>query len=200
MKFIAKMLAIVFSLVLLAALIGSAYYLFKSVTNLFAKMDHQTSLVVGIVSITVLLSALAISGSIREARKRAREQHLVRDKAALYERIIHEWVDAHGRGTGSIELGESLQGLERSLALRAGPGVLKAYTVLKTLQEDSVATGPETRAQFGAVLFEMRKDLGLSNQWLKSGELLQTLLGVSGMGRERTEESTRLSCETTAMR
>ncbi len=171
MKFIIKITATLFSLVLLGAIVAGAYYLFKHVMDLYARLDVQIHPVAELASLVILLSALAVAGGIREARKRKSDQRLVRDKAALYERIVHEWVAADGGRSGDIELPDAVPDLERSLALRAGPAVLKAYAALKKIQENSGSAGPELRSQLVYVLFQMRKDLGLSNRGLKSGEL-----------------------------
>jgi len=188
MKLLAKITAIFFGLALLGAMVAGAYYLFKQVADLYAKLDVQSGPIVGFASLVLLLSALAFASGMRDARRRTIEKPLVRDKAALYERIIHEWLDAHGRVPEGLDFGDQILDLEKSLALRAGPAVLNAYAVLRKIHESSGFTSPELRPQLAKVLFEMRKDLGLTLKGLEEKEMPLLFLGLHD---DRRKSSTK---------
>ena len=175
MKPLNKILSALLGLALLGALVTGAYFGFKNIIVApFTRLGQPISLITGIASMVLLLSAFIIASGMRWAKERESELRLRAEKALLYENFLNAWVDTMRPGNNNypIQLGESQRHLEQQLLLRASPNVLKAYVALRKLEIEARLQINTLQPVVVKMLIEMRKDLGLNTQGLKEEDLL----------------------------
>lgn len=181
MKIFSQTVAVLFALIFIGALGLGGYYTIEHLTALFLGMDTQIATVTGVASVVVLLAALLVASSIRQAIKQNRTNQFHADKATTYKLFINTWSsllrERAGRVShGAAPLPEALQTLHLSLALYGSPAVIKAHTALRVLLKESGTLNPELlKPQFAKALLEVRKDLGSDTRGLAT-EALQDLL------------------------
>ena len=194
MKLFGRILAVLFSLVLLGALGAGGYFALKFGVELFGNMDLQVAAVTTIASVVALLAAKIIASSIRQASQQNKANQLHAEKAMTYQRFIDIWEDLcrHGRDSedrNPNELSEELLALDRHLILYGGSSVVKAHAALRVLERENRAQHPDTRAQFLKALIEIRHDLGSGTHDLTVEELQQLFFANS----DRVSASTMAS-------
>lgn len=181
MKILSQTVAVLFALIFIGALGLGGYYAVEHITALFLGMDPQVATVTGVASVVVLLAALLVASSIRQASKQNRTNQFQADKAATYKLFINTWSsllrERAGRVShGAAPLPDALQTLHQSLALYGSPAVIKAHAALRALLKESGTQNPELlKSQLAKALLEVRKDLGSDTRGL-AAEALQDLL------------------------
>jgi hypothetical protein len=177
MKFFGQTLAGLFSLALLGVLGAGAYFALTFILNHLQSMD-QVVAVTATASTVMLLAALIIASSIRQATTQNKANQLYAEKVMTYQRFMDVWEDLFRHGHHAVdrnpqELSEELLMLDRHLILYGAPGIVKAYAVLRVLERDNGAQHADVRSQFVKVLVEIRRDLGSGTHTLTVGELQQ---------------------------
>lgn len=180
MNILSQAASVLFALAFLGALGIGGYYAIEYAAVLFLSMDPQVATVTGVASGVVLLAALLVASSIRQASKHNRTHEFHADKATTYKLFIDTWIgllrEQAGRVShGAAALPEVLQALHQSLALYGSPAVIKAHAALRALAKESGTQNPEIKTQLAKALLEVRKDLGSDTRGL-SAEALQDLL------------------------
>jgi hypothetical protein len=184
MKLAGKTLSRLFGLALLAVLGAGGYLALKFGLELFASMAPQVAAMTTIGSIVVLLVALVIARSIRQASKQDRVNQLYADKAATFQHFIDLWGDLCRHGHDSEDrnlddLSKELLALDRQLILSAASSVIRAHAELRVLMEGNGPQHPEMRFRFARALIDIRNDLGLDTHDLTAEELQQLLFSGS---------------------
>lgn len=180
-----KTLPVLFGLVCLGALGVGGYFTLQLLIPLFGSMDVRVSAVTAIASVVVLLAAMIIASSMRQARKQNTANQLHAETTATYQLFLELWMDLlrHGRGTEDHSphpWSAELLALDCRLMLYGSSSVVKAHAVLRALERDNGAHHPQVRLQVARVLLAIRQDLGLATQGLTAEELLSLLPADSG--------------------
>jgi|GEM_PF-2009361 len=180
MGFFSKTLSVLFGVALLGVLGVGGYFALICIVERLRSMDFQVAAVTTSASVVILLAALIIAKSIRQASQQHQAPQLRAEQAATYQRCTDLWghLLRHGHGAEARSphgLSDELLDLERLLLLYGSPGVLKAYAALRALERESGAHHPHVRAQFATLLLEMRQDLGSETTGLTAAALLPLL-------------------------
>jgi len=168
---------IAFGIALLVALAAGGYFAIKFMLDLFGTLEPQIATITAIASVVALLCAAIIAGGFKWMGRKEKEMQVRAEKANLYERMLLIWGEKLKERTKAIEpsVEDELQKLERLLALRGSPKVIKAYGALQTLEQNAGLDGPELPSQVAKVLLEMRKDLGQGRLDLNESDLINVL-------------------------
>jgi hypothetical protein len=158
MKLIGQVVAVVFSLALIAALGFGAWLTFRGIGALFAGLDPQVATVTGIACLIALLAAWMIARSIGAASRQSKASAIREEKAATYQLFVDFW--GNRLRQGPADLSEKPQVLERVLALYGGTAVIKAHTALRRLAHENGVQHPDVRAGLARALAAIREDLG----------------------------------------
>jgi hypothetical protein len=184
MKLFGHTLALLIGLALLGALGVSGYFALKVVIGLFVSMDSEVAAVISIASFVMLMAALIMVSSIRQATKQHQANRLQAQKAAAYQLFIAVWGDIIQEGGGTEDqslskLSEELKALDRRLILYGSPVLIKAHTGLQTLHRQNGLRSSNATSQFAGALLAVRRELGSETRGLTAEELQQLLLGSS---------------------
>ena len=175
MKYVSNILALALVLAVLAACVLGIYYAVGFVVDRFVGLDKTVATVTLVAVIALLLAARMISRGPRQAKQWEGEQQRRQQKADTYLQLIEIWAGVLRGTTSAYDTGppqSDLQSAEGQFLVRASAGVIQQYV---TFRSGFLAHMPQAPAFFGAMLLEMRKDLGGSNIGLHEGTLLELL-------------------------
>jgi hypothetical protein len=183
MKLLGQTLAVLFSLAFLGVLGAGGYFALTFVVEHLQRMD-QLAAATAMALTVMLLAALIIASSIRQATTQNKANQLYAEKVMTYQRFIDVWeaLLRHGRDSedrSSNELSEEISTLDRHLILYGGSGIVNAHIALRVLERAGGAQNPETRSQFVKALIEIRRDLGSGTHDLTAEELQQLFFANS---------------------
>lgn len=181
MKILNLILTFFFVAVILVALGVGIYFGLRLIAGPFGKIDSQVASVTAIASIVTLLAATIIASSIRHTSDRKHADQFLTERAATYQIFLDVWTDLlrQGRGAEDQSVNNSLERLkilDRLIILYGSPGVVKAHSALRALEQESGAQNPNLRAQFIKALMEIRKEIGSQMRGLTAEEVQQLLL------------------------
>lgn len=173
MSIVNKALSLLFALAVLGALGWGAYMLVCYTVGLFGRLDERTSIMIQAALIAVLAGALMAAIVIRSGQRGMVTARLRADKAQAYGRLLASWSGMQGPSSAQLtqDVIAELHLAEQDIMLWASSGVLKQYTAFRETAQRTGTDSPETLLQAEKVVFEMRKDLGLSNLGLREGDL-----------------------------
>ena len=120
----------------------------------------------------VLVAAAIISSAVRNRSAKSEVTHAREQKTGVYQFFVECWQDPATASHRHIAL-------DRLLALHGGAAVIKAHMALRAIAREKGAAHPDTAAQLGNALLEIRRDLGGSAaaRGIGAGELQQLILG-----------------------
>lgn len=175
-----QFIAVVVVLALLGAMAVGGYLAVEYIAAVFLSMDSQVARVTGVASAAVLLAALLVATSIRQASGHNRTEHSRAEKAATYRRFLDIWTRLLQEPAGrinphTIQSSDTVQALGQSLVLYGSPAVIKAHGALRARWAEGGVPGPEIQSQFAKALLEIRKDLGSGLHGLTADQLLNLL-------------------------
>lgn len=171
-----QFIAVLFVLALLGTMAVGGYLAVEYIAAVFLSMDPQVARVTGAASAAVLLAALLIATSIRQANRRNWTDPLRAEKAATYERFLDIWTcllqgPAARINPPTILSSDTVLALGQSLVLYASPAVIKAHAALSAQWSEGGAASPDIQSQFAKALMEIRKDLGSGSHGLTADQL-----------------------------
>ncbi len=169
MKTLGNIFGALLGLALTAALGYYGYIGIKRFLVLFARLDFTVAMVTATTAGVLLLAALILASSIRRAGAMRSQSQLRADKAEAYKLFISVWEEMFRPGQtaeGLSQLSRQMQDLNHLLLLHGCPAVVKVHAALPSLNFT------EARAQFGAALVAIRKDLGMEMRGLEEKDLL----------------------------
>lgn len=203
MKVIGQIIALLFLVALFGAIGTGAYFAFEYVAVLFASLDRQVAIVMGVACVALLAASWVIAHSIRTATRQSKATAFREERTATYQLFVDYWeglirqIPAQADQLPS-ELSEKLKVLERLLALYGGAAVLKAHTSLRSMANDKGALHPDVRVRFSEALVAIRKDLGSDTPRNIASELERLLLPVIDAMSEPAESSDKRGHEVAA--
>jgi len=172
MNIFGKTFGLLLGLALIAVLGWAAWLGLEYVGALFATLDAQVAKVTAIGSGVVLVAAAIISSAVRNRSAKSEVTHAREQKTGVYQFFVECWQDPATASHRHIAL-------DRLLALHGGAAVIKAHMALRAIAREKGAAHPDTAAQLGNALLEIRRDLGGSAaaRGIGAGELQQLILG-----------------------
>ncbi|HXA83759.1 MAG TPA: hypothetical protein VNZ47_01710 [Candidatus Dormibacteraeota bacterium] len=180
------------ALALTAALGYYGYIAAKRLAVLFARLDFTVAMVTVTATVTVLLAAMIIGGSIRRASAQGREVQLRPDKAEAYKLFIGLWEEMMRPGQTEeslAHLSRQMQDVNHLLLLHGSPAVLKIHAAMQTQNL------PDARTQLAAALLEIRKDLGMDSHGLDSTDLIGLLFKESDRNQSASRQGMHLDTQ-----
>lgn len=175
-----QFIAVLVVLALLGTMAVGGYLAVEYVAAVFLSMDSQVARVTGVASAAVLLAALLVATSIRQANRRNWTGQLRAEKAATYKRFLDIWTcllqEPAGRiNPPTIQSSDTVLALGQSLVLYGSPAIIKAHGALRAQWSEGGVRSPDIQSQFVKALLEIRKDLGSGLHGLTADQL-QNLL------------------------
>lgn len=149
-------------LTLLTAIGGGVFLAARWIGVRFADLDRTVANVTAVGGCVILSAAWLIAHRIGAAGRQARAAVVRDEKSATYRFAVNFWIDrlkhgVHDKGAqASAEFDDTLQTLERLLAMYGNAAVIAAHTRLRERE----AHDGDGRAAVGDLLVAVRKDLG----------------------------------------
>jgi hypothetical protein len=169
MSIYSKFFGLLLGLALIAILGWAAWLGLEYVGALLATLDAQVAKVTAIGSAVVLIAAAIIASALRKGGARGQAVRVQEQKLGAYQLFVECWQD------GGV-VPHKLLALDRLFALYGGARVLKAHAALRAIAREKGARHPDTMAQLGSVLLEIRKELGTGAQGITGIELQQLVV------------------------
>jgi len=171
MNIFGKTFGLLLGLALIAVLGWAAWFGLEYVGALFATLDTQVAKVTAIGAAVVLAAAAIVASAVRKGGAKSDGARVREQKLGVYQFFVECW-----QGEAAPH---KLQALDRLLALHGGAAVIKAHMALRAIAREKGAAHPDTAAQLGNALLEIRRDLGGSAaaRGIGAGELQQLIFG-----------------------
>jgi len=168
--------------VILLVLGGGAFYALRFLTGIFAPLDSQVAIVIGIAALVVVLSAALIASAIKQMQRAERADLIRGECAALYDRTLKALrvlpLTKHPVPDETPEcLHADLLALENVLGLIASPEVLRAYLAFRIANGARPCQSGQLRTHLSQLMLAMRRDLAVGAPASDERELLSALLG-----------------------
>ena len=166
---------------LLLALGYGVYFLFKTIWTTFFSVNNQYAMTLITVSITVIVSVIAVVIGKNTDKKREIQQQQRTQKIEFYQHFLGKWfelLDKFPKEKGidkktQDELKKFVIESTPKLILLAGKDVIREYIEFRNFSKLPAEQGDyDLLIQFEYLLFEMRKELGHSNKGLEQLDLL----------------------------
>jgi hypothetical protein len=172
MSIYSKFFGLLLGLALVAALGWAAYFGFEIVVSLFAGLDAQVGKVTAIGSLVVLAAAAIVAAAVRKGGAKNQGVQVREQKIGVYQYFVECWQDPATPPHKHLTL-------DRLLGLYGSGAVIKAHMALRATAREKGAAHPDTSAQLGNALLEIRRDLGgdAAARGIGAGELQQLILG-----------------------
>jgi hypothetical protein len=164
-----KIFGLLLGLDLMATLGWAAYLAIDYIVSFIVLLDAQVGRVTAIGSLVVLAAAALVAAAIRRSAAKTAAARTHEQKISAYQFFVECWQDP---GTPP----HKLQTLDRLLALYGGAAVVRAHLALRALAREKSMRHPDTAAQIGKVLLELRKDLGVPAEGISASELQHLVL------------------------
>lgn len=183
MRNFSSVLAILLVLALLAAVVIGGYATLQFAITRLTSLDPQVTTVTLAGVVTLLVIARTIASAIRWAKRKEAESRLQAQRAAVYERCIHQWTGLlQHRKTNPFESESTTQAiaaLNSALILWGSNRVLKEYAALYRLVRDGAWDDAGLPASIEKIVLYMRQDLEQSNVGIPTGDLLHLFVDTS---------------------
>lgn len=171
-----QFIAVLIVMALFGTMAVGGYLAVEYIAAVFLSMDPQVARVTGLACAAVLLAALLVATSIRQANRRNWTDQFRAEKAATYRRFLDIWTCLLQEPAGRINpptilSSDTVLALGQSLVLYASPAVIKAHGALRAQWSEGGVAGPEIQSQFAKALVEIRKDLGSGLHGLTADQL-----------------------------
>lgn len=168
MKTISNTIAILLMLVLLLGLGWLGYITIDFLIAQFGVVDPQTSAVLTIASVTVLLSSIIVAGAIKTLNVDG-DRSIHPKKAALYMRF------AEALEADEQELPQMLGDLKKHMMIWASDPVLKEFSSYYELVNSEGANSPEVKGQAQKVITAIRQDVNKDSTKAKPTDIEKLL-------------------------
>ena len=172
-----KKSGVVFSIALVVVLIGAVMMAFKlglgKIQGIFAGLDSQTGIVLGVSAAVVLLCSMSLAAAIRSAGRRESEHRRQSERARVYEALLETLADrtANSRGEASSPA--------RTLFLIGSVAVVKEYRALLTVLSAKDTDEAHVRTHVNRLLLAMRRDIGESTFGLEQEDWSDWLIAAT---------------------
>lgn len=167
MKTLGSILTFLITLALIVGIVWGVIIGGRYVLDQYDMLESQQSAIAIIFSVIMLLSAFIVAGAIRD-KGRKNDKIVHPEKAIIYNNFIDYYIEIRNsvKTQGLVNLR-----FRSDISLWAGKDVLRSYMLFNQNLNELSADSPQILRQAERVILEMRKDLGLSNQGLKPGNL-----------------------------
>ncbi|MCG8697604.1 MAG: hypothetical protein MI922_06080 [Bacteroidales bacterium] len=167
MKTLGSILTFLITLALIVGILWGVIIGGRYIFAQFEMLETQQSAVAIIFSVVMLISAFIVAGAIRD-KTRNDDRQVHPEKAIIYNNFIDYYIE--------IRNSVNTQGIvnlrfRSDISLWASKDVLRSYMLFNQYLNELSGDNPKILQQAESVILEMRKDLGLSNQGLKPGNL-----------------------------